>query len=131
VRGQVGQSARDRAPRAAAPDTSCRVEVTADGDGNGLNDWAYFCYQGTLNTTGFEYDILATVSVNRIWLHRFANGTKWADCFTGGHSYALSGRDQHPSNIPAVRHGFVVAGPLVRWAFVSTLRRGPAADSAA
>ena len=42
---------------------------------------------------------------NRVWLHQFANGSGWADCFetqNPAHSFSLTGRDRSAGNLQIV-----------------------------
>ena len=56
------------------------------------------CGPSTQNTTGYSFSDLTISGPNRVWLHQYANGTGWADCFSPHGEYALSGRNVAPGN---------------------------------
>lgn len=60
----------------------------------------------TVNTTGLTFTTLVSFVANRVWLHQFANGGGWADCFRdpfyprSGAAWNVTGtRDARPGNI--------------------------------
>lgn len=63
-----------------------------------------------LCSVGFYYDggdpyrwpvthLNTTLTANRVWFHQNRNSTGWADCYSGGGSYNITGRDRDPGNI--------------------------------
>ena len=62
------------------------------------------CSTGTYYDGGHPYrwpitHLNTTLTANRVWFHQNPNGSGWATCFSGGGSYNITGREQHPGNI--------------------------------
>lgn len=89
----TGIAAASTTPASCGPSNAI---VHLGGSGN-----LYICAIITVNTTGLgPFNLIEKTTHNRVWLHQFANGTGWADCFWADNvDTPLRGRDQTPGNV--------------------------------
>jgi hypothetical protein len=82
-------------PTCGAPRVSLYGWATSSA---GPQCWEYPSFTVTSGLNGLGY--LINTTGNRIWLHQNADGSGWADCFSGGSPYYVGGtRDANPGNL--------------------------------
>lgn len=63
------------------------------------SDECYLSPGGTYTNLGNPLYVLSNSTGYRVWLHQYANGSGWADCFDHGQAYDTVGQDANPGNL--------------------------------